>query len=499
MQTIRTLLLFTAAAVMAGCAGPYQRQGHVPQGYIQPTAPVDYVGTDAKVRLVNYINIGDSYDQKNRRVNPKMLVCPEPSPDVANAMQYAFDAAAKYNNGKTDANAGINTSFAESILQLGKRIATIQLLRDELSDLCRSYANGAISGATYTIRLSRLDKKMVTLLASEAAAGALADTTKALSGSASASRTGDAAAVKAAKEQADKAADAVSKAADDLKNNTEDGKKAELQDKLKNALKDLDTANKNLVTTSVLNASTALSAGAQALAGGGNNVEFKVNPEVIEDIQDNYLNTPDTSTVIDTCLTVMREDSYDLEKTIDRKLVEASKADAGDQGAREKTAQLFNALRQKIKDSDSDRTQVKAFISEKLTDSNTPEAAKSALNEISNEMNNANQTLSYYCANGGMKEMYEIMREQAARKYEIEKIRAQSDTSKLALEKTKTDLITRCADALKDDSEESSDFKAYCKKQLNPADTPHASGKKPAKTGAKKPEPKPADQPKSGA
>jgi hypothetical protein len=132
--------------------------------------------TDASKRAITVVGV--KFAEDGRRVKPDRVLCAEPSPDIARAVSSAIEASLGARAEKTGAgSAGIDAAFSrnvtESIAQLGSRLATIQLLRDELSDLCRAYANGAVSSITYTLRLSRLDKKMITLLVSEASAGAL--------------------------------------------------------------------------------------------------------------------------------------------------------------------------------------------------------------------------------------------------------------------------------------------------------------------------------------
>jgi len=60
----------------------------------------------------------------------------------------------------------------ESMAQLVERTATIQLLRDKMYQTCLAYANGAISGTTYSVIMAQLDRTIVTLLMSENAAAA---------------------------------------------------------------------------------------------------------------------------------------------------------------------------------------------------------------------------------------------------------------------------------------------------------------------------------------
>lgn len=143
--------------------------------------------TDATKRAITAVSIAVSDD--GRRVRPKRVLCAEPSPDIAKAVSSAIEAslgarADVAGRGSGSIDASFNRSVTESIAQLGSRLATIQLLRDELADLCRAYANGAVSSITYTLRLSRLDKKMITLLVSEASAGALSRALVSINGAA---------------------------------------------------------------------------------------------------------------------------------------------------------------------------------------------------------------------------------------------------------------------------------------------------------------------------
>ncbi|GJH13347.1 hypothetical protein CBA19CS11_30935 [Caballeronia novacaledonica] len=73
-----------------------------------------------------------------------------------------------------------------SLTELGRRLATTQLLRDGVYRLCEAYANGAISSQEYALVLSRYGDTMVTLLAIEAVTG-VADKLVSASAAASAS------------------------------------------------------------------------------------------------------------------------------------------------------------------------------------------------------------------------------------------------------------------------------------------------------------------------
>lgn len=177
MQSLRLygVSLVFAATCMGGCGSFGETSIY---RHIDLNAPEHKpsIVLDAKQRVVTNVP-GRSDENFVGRQNPLRIICAEPSPDVANAISQALKATLDTLIQKGEVKGEISGTYArsatESVAQLGQRIATIQLLRDELSDLCRSYANGAVSSTTYTLRLSRLDKKMVTLLVSEASAGVL--------------------------------------------------------------------------------------------------------------------------------------------------------------------------------------------------------------------------------------------------------------------------------------------------------------------------------------
>jgi hypothetical protein len=104
------------------------------------------------------------------------VVCAEPSPDLAKAVQSSFGAGGSVSADiptqvSASVAASIARSRAEAAAQLGERLATIQLLRDGLYRVCEAYANGAIDEVYYALLLGRYDDTMVTMLAGELAAG----------------------------------------------------------------------------------------------------------------------------------------------------------------------------------------------------------------------------------------------------------------------------------------------------------------------------------------
>src|SRR5439155_26809281 len=102
-------------------------------------------------------------------VEPKRILCTEPSPDVATTLANSLGVGLSvfgYGSGS------ISTQQVEGLVQLGERTAAIQLLRDKMYQTCLAYANGAVSGTTYSLIMSRLDDAIVTLSLGDGAAGA---------------------------------------------------------------------------------------------------------------------------------------------------------------------------------------------------------------------------------------------------------------------------------------------------------------------------------------
>lgn len=81
----------------------------------------------------------------------------------------------------------LSSSVATGLAQLAERTASIQLLREKMYQNCLAYKNGAISGVTYSLIMSRLDDAVVTLMLAETAGGAFGRSGAAISTSAQAS------------------------------------------------------------------------------------------------------------------------------------------------------------------------------------------------------------------------------------------------------------------------------------------------------------------------
>ncbi len=304
-----------ALSAISGCGmfDAYQREHHLKND--ESTALI----LDAKQRVIIQRTVEPDGDFV-ARIKPGVITCAEPSPDVANALSTALTtslaATSPSGSGAKSISADVAYSSAESIVQLGSRIATIQLLRDELADLCRSYANGAVTGTTYTLRLSRLDKKMVTLLLSEAAGRPLgtqaviagtSDANNRQSASAEEIRNARNAVVEAAKDLSE-AEDAVAEASDETR--------AEKESERNDALKTLQEKNSGLLAMErrMLEVSSkgqiqtfVINAGAPA-----------VSLENLATLQENFLLQDDLSTFLDACISsldLLQRPLTDAERT----------------------------------------------------------------------------------------------------------------------------------------------------------------------------------------
>ncbi|MFT4435094.1 hypothetical protein ACMX25_17110 [Caballeronia sp. 15715] len=171
MNKLRSMSLAAAALALTAC-------GDMPGISHQSVGGADTLATKADSRLVYARRI--STDAATGKLQPNEVICAEPSPDVANAFSTAFGTTAEAEAkalpalsaaGDVNASLSLSRSRSEAIAQLGKRLGTIQLLRNGLFSACEAYANGAISPISYAFLLSRFGDVMVTLLAIELVSG----------------------------------------------------------------------------------------------------------------------------------------------------------------------------------------------------------------------------------------------------------------------------------------------------------------------------------------
>lgn len=117
-----------------------------------------------------------SLPQEEQGKPPKNIICTEPSPDVAKAISSAlaegFKVDVTHPSGvKVGASQELQYQTAQAIAQLGKRFATIQILRDMLYNDCLAYANGILTPTAYAMTKARFNSLVVTLLGIEMVSG----------------------------------------------------------------------------------------------------------------------------------------------------------------------------------------------------------------------------------------------------------------------------------------------------------------------------------------
>src|SRR6267143_5140326 len=122
----------------------------------------DFIATDSRLRVITTSTQG--FLSMTGLVDPKTIICTEPSPDVATTIVNSFGVSAGILG---QGSASLSAQQLEGLVQLGERTAAIQLLRDKMYQTCIAYANGAISGTTYSLLMSRLDDSIITLSLSD--------------------------------------------------------------------------------------------------------------------------------------------------------------------------------------------------------------------------------------------------------------------------------------------------------------------------------------------
>jgi predicted nucleic acid-binding Zn-ribbon protein len=293
---LRLWISIVLPLLCAGCPGSIYRESKIGDDRL--------VITDAEQRAILFSNVDEDPDQIGR-LKPKKVVCAEPSPDVAKALSSSLAASIESALKQAPISASLGLSTVESIAQLGERIATIQLLRDELADLCRSYANGAVSATTYTLRLSRLDKKMVTLLISESAAGAFGRTLASLTGTASSSAVPRGGAEEVEKLRGEVAqAEKELAAAEDALKKAPDADKPKKEEERKAASAKLDQKRAALAAAERLFAIASASGEAGAAIGTIENRATATSAQ-FERIQGQFLEDDDLGTILDACISTL--------------------------------------------------------------------------------------------------------------------------------------------------------------------------------------------------
>ena len=173
---IKTLWIALCAVVLQGCAlSPNallaQRQ----------SASHNFLATDSRVRVITDSELG--YLSTTGIVDPKRVVCSEPSPDVATTVANSIGVGLSVLG---QGSASLSAQSVEGLVQLGERTAAIQLLRDKMYQTCLAYSNGAITGTSYSMMMTRLDDSIITLSLGDNAAGAFGRKLAGVGGEASA-------------------------------------------------------------------------------------------------------------------------------------------------------------------------------------------------------------------------------------------------------------------------------------------------------------------------
>ena len=161
----------------------FQACAIAPQGYLtQAKLPGhDFIATDSRLRLI--VDAEQSIFSTSGLVDPKRILCTEPSPDVATTLAHSLGASISVLNYGAGS---LSAQQVEGLVQLGERTAAVQLLRDKMYQICVAYANDAISATTYSLLMSRLDDSIVTLALGDGAAGAFGRKLEGIGGEAAA-------------------------------------------------------------------------------------------------------------------------------------------------------------------------------------------------------------------------------------------------------------------------------------------------------------------------
>lgn len=436
--------------------------------------------TDAKQRAITVIAVDTAADKKSgpsenkqgqaeqknatidgRRVIPHRIICAEPSPDIATAVSESLKASLEgeadvMGKGKGKLKGNFDRSVTESIAQLGSRLATIQLLRDELSDLCRAYANGAVSSITYTLRLSRLDKKMITLLVSEASAGALSRALVSINGLASNGGSVPAEQLAEAEARVKKSAEAMGlagatlDAANKKKKEADEGAKDAAQKEVVKAEEELRAkliehteAQIHKLVLETHGSGLVAASTATAIAGFPTQTASSLD---LKGIHRAYLDDDDLGTLLDACLTSMEDNA-----------IVSDPKNTGLEPLREKLR--FIEIEREKKRSDleaveyisptTDISRAKQIRDERNTiirDLNTINLEIVQLNDQINELSGSQSRtglLAFCRGPEGLRRITHLMERKMSDRYSTENRRNEIDMCKVALTTSTTDLPSK--------------------------------------------------------
>ncbi len=286
-------------------------------------------------------------------VNPDSIVCAEPSPDVGMALATSFGTGISLLG---QGSGSLSAQTSEGLLELAERTASIQLMRDQMYRACEAYANGAITGTTYSLLMSRITETMVTLLLGETAGGAFGRSLGALGGKASASAEATMAGFAGALEDISQATDALAAAETDFR--TADAsyvklkeEKGEDDDEVKAAKAERDAAEarrdvlKEQLQLKLDTSATAAGEIATVTAGGAiTGKPDAATAAVLATMQNTYIDRDPGHALIEACLVELGMWNADAEttalfmetaETLMTKAKEEERETLGDDGARD--------------------------------------------------------------------------------------------------------------------------------------------------------------------
>lgn len=198
-------MVAAAAATLSACQYP---GGTIFNSSTQGNAVI--TTTDARQRVITNHNPNEF--SRPGLITPIQVICTEPSPDVALAVANSFAAGVSI---LQRGGGSVGSQQSQALVQLAERTATLQILREQLFRACEAYSNGAITGTTYSLMLSKLYQAVATLALADTAGGnfgrSLAAAGVQANADASASMSGFASAINDVKEAAQKLAGAEEK------------------------------------------------------------------------------------------------------------------------------------------------------------------------------------------------------------------------------------------------------------------------------------------------
>lgn len=149
------LLAVVAALMLSGCSANFKS---IYRAYnANPNGGTTNVLIDAKQRAI--ISMPNPKDNADRAA----FVCAEPSPDTLAVISAALSGGFKGRQSELT----LAGAITETAKELGRRNATIQLLRDGLYRQCEAYMNGLIGPIAYESIANKYINAMVVLLAIE--------------------------------------------------------------------------------------------------------------------------------------------------------------------------------------------------------------------------------------------------------------------------------------------------------------------------------------------